>query len=1270
MSQKFKSDIEAQAGIRDSSGAIGTSGQVLSSTGSNVSWINQTTVASDVQNQVKAGVAINKGQAVYVTGADGTNIIVGLASNTSEATSSKTLGLLNATVAVNGFADVVQIGRLAGLNTIGAVAGDPVWLGTNGNLIYGLIGKPYAPANLVFIGIVTRVNSNNGEIFVSVQNGFELNEIHDVDLKTTVPINGDVLGFNGTLWVNKTIAQWLGYTPANASGTTNYVSKFTGATTLGNSQIFDNGTNVGIGTATPSSLLEIAGSAPILTMNRTSGSFINTIDFKTGGSSVGSILSNAGNGEQRYSIGPSVGWGGYHTFYTDTSERMRITSSGNVGIGTTSPSSKLESYKGAQSDAITRASASAYFWGADVGLAIGQSASSPYGTWLQSLKYDTDVTFPLSLNPAGGNVGIGTTSPNYKLDVNGTVNIVGSFGNRGVDAAYRLKFYDNGGIANDAGIGLDGSPGGEQMWFNSLDGFYWSTGTNGEKMRITSGGNVGIGTTNPLYKFHVRTNTNGNIGFRNPSDFNSGWTTGSAFGVFNDADNANEKLYIETSQLGLNLTSQANTLIGGNVGIGTTSPSAFGGGGLTLGTSSLGKNLIINSSANGTNGLLQFVDLNGNNSLQIFGGSTEMNFYGYGNRPMSFYTNDAERMRITSGGNVGIGTTAPQAKLHINNGADRNLWFRVNGSGTGTELLSINDAQSTRQSLAFSASSFYFDSGNVGIGTTSPLDKLDVFGNQFLGDGTNTSQLYLRGVTGVSYAWTVKNLGTGYQVKSTSPGAGDGFNIDFSNRVGIGTTSPAYSLEVNGSINVYPNNFFRYDGDTGIIGSATSIGGASNQLGIRASNDILFATNGANERMRITSSGDVAIGTAAALLNTGGRGNITINGSYESILVLASGGVWKSYLFNDGVGNTYLTSAGVLNFGTNGSDRMRIDNSGNVGIGTTSPSQKLEVSGVIESPYLEYKPVVFYDFNSDTTGDWQKYNATLSTPSKSITRYTSTGADSSISRSFNFSGGQNQIIRIHYKVISGTPGTGEIFYANSQHGYSGSYFKGLELINDGNWHTLVLDMSQLSSGGTDWIDYNVLDIRFDLTNNVGVVIDLDWISIGGNGYGTQYFENDVAFMNGNVGIGTTSPGSNLTVVRDANNASYITTFSNTNAGTSAATISEWKVNGYSSFVIGKSNSDGRVEIAQIGNNNIDFINNGTNVMSIDTNQNVMVNGTTAEACAQLEIKSETKGFLPPRMSDADRDNISSPVEGLMIYNTTQKTINFYDGTTWQRVAVV
>jgi hypothetical protein len=170
-------------------------------------------------------------------------MIVTKASNATEATSSKTIGLLETTLANNGIGNVVTEGLLAGLDTTGATnAGDPVWLGTSGNLIYGLANKPYAPAHLVFIGIVTRINANNGEIFVKVQNGFELKEIHDVDLITTTPVNGHILGYNGTLWVNKTIAGWLGFTPANAA---TYVP-YTGATT--SLDLGGNGLTAGAGT--------------------------------------------------------------------------------------------------------------------------------------------------------------------------------------------------------------------------------------------------------------------------------------------------------------------------------------------------------------------------------------------------------------------------------------------------------------------------------------------------------------------------------------------------------------------------------------------------------------------------------------------------------------------------------------------------------------------------------------------------------------------------------------------------------------------------------------------------------------------------------------------------------------------------------------------------------------------------------------------------------------------------------------------------------------
>jgi len=204
--------------------AGGVAGQVLSKVDGNdynTQWLDEAPAASytsQLKHRVKSSQAINKGQAVYVSSADGTNMIVSKASNASEATSSKTMGLLESTVSINGTANVITEGLLAGLDTTGAnAAGDPVWLGTDGNLIYGLVSKPSAPAHLVFIGVVTRRNANNGEIFVKVQNGFEMGELHDY-VQNGVQDNYVIsYELSTSLYKPKSIATLLGYTPANAA---------------------------------------------------------------------------------------------------------------------------------------------------------------------------------------------------------------------------------------------------------------------------------------------------------------------------------------------------------------------------------------------------------------------------------------------------------------------------------------------------------------------------------------------------------------------------------------------------------------------------------------------------------------------------------------------------------------------------------------------------------------------------------------------------------------------------------------------------------------------------------------------------------------------------------------------------------------------------------------------------------------------------------------------------------------------------------------------
>ena len=168
---------------------------------------------------VKAGSAMNIGTPVYVSGADGTNNIVSPASNASEATSSKVLGLLMQTLANNGQGSVVTGGKFAGLNTSTATLGDAVWLGsTAGSLIFGLTNKPVAPAHLVYLGVVSRVHATLGEITVRVQNGFEMNEIHNY-----LEVNkqdGDIIQYDGGsgLYKNKSATNLL----ANSKGIASY----------------------------------------------------------------------------------------------------------------------------------------------------------------------------------------------------------------------------------------------------------------------------------------------------------------------------------------------------------------------------------------------------------------------------------------------------------------------------------------------------------------------------------------------------------------------------------------------------------------------------------------------------------------------------------------------------------------------------------------------------------------------------------------------------------------------------------------------------------------------------------------------------------------------------------------------------------------------------------------------------------------------------------------------------------------------------------------
>jgi len=148
---------------------------------------------------------IYKGQPVYINSANGTNPLIRIASNTGERTSSKTIGLMSQDVLPNEFGFIVSEGMLEGFNTSSGQAGDPMWLGTTGDILYGFSNKPYGNNHLVYLGNVLRSQSNNGKVYVKVQNGFEIDELHGVYAQ--LPQDKNTLFYNSGsgAWISRAI---------------------------------------------------------------------------------------------------------------------------------------------------------------------------------------------------------------------------------------------------------------------------------------------------------------------------------------------------------------------------------------------------------------------------------------------------------------------------------------------------------------------------------------------------------------------------------------------------------------------------------------------------------------------------------------------------------------------------------------------------------------------------------------------------------------------------------------------------------------------------------------------------------------------------------------------------------------------------------------------------------------------------------------------------------------------------------------------------------
>lgn len=163
-------------------------------------------------------VTLTKGMPVYAFSGTGDRMTVKRANNTGDATSAQTVGLvLSTSIAAGQKGLIIMQGLLDGLSILPTATfadGDAVYLGATAGTITNV--KPYAPNHLVYLGVVTTAsNGAAGRMYVRVQNGYELSEIHDVDLITNAPTNNQVLTYESStdLWKNKSLGTILGYTP-------------------------------------------------------------------------------------------------------------------------------------------------------------------------------------------------------------------------------------------------------------------------------------------------------------------------------------------------------------------------------------------------------------------------------------------------------------------------------------------------------------------------------------------------------------------------------------------------------------------------------------------------------------------------------------------------------------------------------------------------------------------------------------------------------------------------------------------------------------------------------------------------------------------------------------------------------------------------------------------------------------------------------------------------------------------------------------------------
>ena len=751
---------------------------------------------------------------------------------------------------------------------------------------------------------------------------------------------------------------------------------------------------VGVGTNSPATLLHAFGGYPTVKVenNNTTQFASASIELQgpAGDERITKLLhgnSNTGGTETYFKIEQYDSNGtfvktlcnydyqfDFWSFNTAGSERMRIDSSGNVGIGTDSPGSKLEISGNVNTALRIRDTTGAYSQ-----ITYNDNGSSTSALTIEvdpgnTSTPDSDIRFKVDGSEkmriaADGSVGIGTSSSTATLHVQNNDNTPG-----GNIQTWTADLGTNTRSATLIAPEVDDIN--DPFIFHTNNAWQFRVDST-DALTIDSSGDVGIGTDSPTEKLTVDGNillasTSQYVKFAagnsqesgllaHDSDANeraginfqgvgSNQTTAITFSTSDTVSSMAERMRIDNNgKVLINTSTSRENLVNGSLSaqlqVEGTGHSVSSGSFIRNGDNRFASFLTLGKTrgtANGSNTIVQnddllgtfaFLGADGTNLIpaakivaEVDGtpGTNDMPGRLVFSTTSDGASDATERMRIDSSGNVGIGTSSPDSTLHL----------------TKTDATAY-DATAT--------------DGQVGIGPTlyleNPANANNTVGGQIVFGMRSTEEQARIAATG----GTAPSLTFGTADNERMRIASSGF-------VGIGTTLPTRLLELAGSGGA-TNVELRLNATDGGERQITFTGSGSNTHTIKSTgttdNSLVFV-QGPDERMRINSSGNVGIGTSSpgAPLHLIGTARIEDTGTIAISLKDNGSSNFYGFIGRGTDEALYINGGGTtpeLSLRTGGTERMRIDSSGNVGIGTSTPGAKLDVNGSLSKNSGSFK---------------------------------------------------------------------------------------------------------------------------------------------------------------------------------------------------------------------------------------------------------------------------------------------------------------------------